>query len=153
MIKKLQNKNIEIAYQIHTVYQLSYGVEAKLLGATDFPPLKRPISSYLESDNMFFGYFEGSEIAGILEIELSDLAIEINSLVVSPSFFRRGIARKLLAFIFEGLDSNLIKVETGVKNQPATELYKKLGFKEVKQWDTDFGIRKVLFEKRMDNTG
>ena len=27
-------------------------------------------------------------------------------------------------------------------------LYEKLGFKEVEQWNTDFGIRKVLFEKR-----
>lgn len=38
----------------------------------------------------------------------------------------------------------------GVNNQPATELYKKLGFKEVKQRDTDFGIRKALFERRIN---
>ena len=41
-------------------------------------------------------------------------------------------------------------VETGVDNEPVIKLYKKLGFKEVKQWDTDFGIRKVLFEKSIN---
>jgi hypothetical protein len=69
MIEKLQNNKIEIVNQIHSVFQLSYAVEAKLLNATDFPPLKRPLESYLNSDNMFFGYHENNELAGIIEIE------------------------------------------------------------------------------------
>lgn len=56
MIEKLQNINIEISNQIHSVFQLSYAVEAKLLDVTNFPPLKRPLESYLKSNNMFFGY-------------------------------------------------------------------------------------------------
>ena len=38
-------------------------------------------------------------------------------------------------------------VETGFDNEPASLLYKSLGFKEVKQWDTEIGIRKIRFEK------
>lgn len=150
MIKKLQNNKIEIVNQIHSVFQLSYAVEAKLLNATDFPPLKRPLESYLRSDNMFFGYFENKELAGIVEIEYNNNYTDINSLVVNPKFFRRGIARKLLQFIFNSFDSKLFIVETGANNEPATELYKKFGFKEVKQWNTDFGIRKILFERRIN---
>ncbi len=151
MIEKLQNNKIEVSKQIHSVFQLSYAVEAKLLNATDFPPLKRPLESYLKSDTMFFGYLENKELAGIIEIEYNNNYTDINSLVVNPKFFRRGIARKLLEFVFNRFDSKLFIVETGVNNKPATELYKKLGFKEVKQWDTDFGIRKILFERRINN--
>lgn len=151
MIEKLPNNKIEIAKQIHSVFQLSYAIEAKLLNATDFPPLKRPLESYLKSDNMFFGYLENGELAGVIEIEHNNDYTDINSLVVNPKFFRRGIARKLLAFVFNRFDSKCFKVETGTNNEPATGLYKKLGFKEVKQWDTDFGIRKTLFERRINN--
>ena len=151
MIERLQNNNIVISNQIQSVFQLSYAIEAKLLNSTDFPPLKRPVESYLRSDNEFFGYFEKTELAGVVEIELTDKCIDINSLVVNPRYFRRGIARQLLEFIFNRFDSELFIVETGVNNKPATELYIKLGFKEVKQWNTDFGIRKILFERRVNN--
>ena len=150
MIEKLQNNKIEVSNQIHSTFQLSYAVEAKLLDATDFPPLKRRLDSYLKSDNVFFGYLENKELAGIIEIEYNANCTDINSLVVNPLFFRRGIARKLLEFVFSRFDSKLFIVETGVNNKPATELYKKLGFKEIKQWDTDFGIRKILFERRIE---
>lgn len=150
MIEKLQNINIEISNQIHSVFQLSYAVEAKLLDVTNFPPLKRPLESYLKSNNMFFGYLVNKELAGIIEIEHNNKYTDINSLVVNPTFFRRGIARKLLEFVFNSFDSKLFIVETGVNNRPANELYKKFGFKEVKQWDTDFGIRKILFERRIN---
>ena len=66
-------------------------------------------------------------------------------------FFRLGITRKLLEFVLNRFDSNLFIVETGVNNKQAIELYKNIGFKEVIQWDTDFGIRKVLFERRINN--
>jgi ribosomal protein S18 acetylase RimI-like enzyme len=57
----------------------------------------------------------------------------------------------LIAFVFNEFDSNLFVVETGLENEPAIELYKKFGFEEVKQWDTDHGIRKIRFELRMNN--
>jgi len=149
MIEKLQNNEIEVSKKIRSIFQLSYKIEAKLLDTTDFPPLKRPLESYLKSDNMFFGYRENTELAGIVEIEYTNKYTDINSLVVHPKFFRRGIARKLLEFIFNRFESKLFIVETGVNNEPATQLYKKLGFKEIKQWNTDIGIRKVLFERRI----
>ncbi|MBA6153063.1 GNAT family N-acetyltransferase [Gelidibacter maritimus] len=151
MIERLQNSALDVAIQIHSVFQLSYAVEAKLLNATDFPPLKRSIESYLNGDTMFFGYFENNELAGVIEIETNDKRTDINSLVVNPKYFRRGIAKKLIAFVFNTFDSNLFVVETGLVNNPAIKLYKKLGFIEVKQWNTDHGIRKIEFEKKRNN--
>ena len=151
MIKRLENSDIEVSKRIRTVFQLSYKIEAKLLNATDFPPLKRPLKSYVNSNTEFFGYLKDGELAGVIEIELNNSFTDINSLVVSPSFFRQGIAKELMRFVFNKFNSNLFVVETGLENGPATKLYKKFGFKEVKQWNTDHGIRKIKFEYKINN--
>lgn len=146
MIERLLNSESEIANEIHGVFQESYKVEASLLGANDFPPLRRSIKDYMKSRTQFFGYLKSQEIAGIIEISDNRNYTDICSLVVDPQFFRQGIASALLEFTISTFESNLYVVETGVENTPACNLYKKFGFQEVKQWDTKYGIRKVAFE-------
>lgn len=151
MIQRLQNNKIEISKKIRAVFQVSYKVEAKLLKATNFPPLKRPLEDYVISKNMFFGYLKNEELFGVIEIDHNNSYTLIRSLVVDPIFFRQGIARKLMEFTFNNFDSNLFVVETGVENVPASKLYIKFGFIEVNQWNTDHGIRKIKFEKKIIN--
>ena len=146
MIKKLQHNNLKIAANIRSVFQVSYAVEAKLLNAIDFPPLKRPLESFLNSTTEFFGFWKNEELAAVIEINSNKNHVHINSLVVAPKFFRQGIAKKLMEFVLTTYNSNLFTVETGVKNEPATSLYKKFNFKEIKQWETDHGVRKIRFE-------
>ena len=146
MIKRLKNNDLEIAKKIRSVFQLSYKVEANILNATDFPPLKRPLENYVNSNTAFFGYLKNQKLAGVIEIEHNNNFTHINSLVVDPVFFRQGIARKLMEYVFNTFDSKLFVVETGLENGPATKLYKKFDFKEVKQWNTDHGVRKIQFE-------
>ncbi|MFT4666199.1 MAG: ribosomal protein S18 acetylase RimI-like enzyme [Polaribacter sp.] len=150
MIEKLQNNNIEIAKKIFSVFQISYKVEAELLKAIDFPPLKRPLEKYINTNTAFYGFFKSQKLAGVVEISSNDKFTHINSLVVHPDFFRQGIGRKLMEYVLHAFDSNLFVVETGLENVPAIKLYEGFGFKEVKQWDTDHGVRKVKFERRMD---
>ena len=151
MIEKLQNKDIKVAGNIRSVFQVSYAVEAKLLQVTEFPPLKRSLDSYVNCPNDFFGFEKNKELVGVIEIKHNPSFTHIQSLVVDPAFFRQGIAGKLIEFVLKTFDGKLFMVETGVKNQPAIELYKKFDFLEVKQWDTDYGIRKIRFEKKIDN--
>jgi N-acetylglutamate synthase-like GNAT family acetyltransferase len=151
MIEKLQNSKLEIAEKIRAIFQVSYKVEAKLLAAVNFPPLQRPLEKYRESSTEFYGYSKDGELAGVVEIDANNNYILIRSLVIHPIFFRQGIAGKLIEFVFNTFDSNLFVVETGLANGPATALYKKFGFIEVHQWDTDHGIRKVKFEKLIKN--
>lgn len=148
MIQKLDNTNTEVSKKIQFVFNVSYAVEAKLLKAINFPPLKRPLESYVNSTTAFFGYFIDKEIAGIIDIDATTKRTHINSLVVHPKFFRNGVASNLMEFVFSTFDSELFTVETGLENGPATNLYKKFGFIEVKQWNTDHGIRKVKFERK-----
>lgn len=151
MIERLENNDLEISKKIRSVFQVSYKVEAKLLNATNFPPLKRSLENYVKSNTEFFGYLKSKELAGVIDIDHNDSSIHICSLVVDPNFFRQGIARKLIEFVFNTFDSNLFVVETGLENGPATKLYKNFDFKEVKQWKTDYGIRKIRFEWRTNN--
>lgn len=146
MIKKLDHNNVAIATKMRIIFQESYTVEAVLLNAENFPPLQRPLESYIESKTTFFGYHIEGEIVGVIEVSSNENTIHVNSLVVSPHFFRQGIGRKLIQHVLQHFSSKVFTVETGLENIPASTLYKNFGFKEVKQWDTDHGVRKVRFE-------
>lgn len=149
MIKKLLHTKTNIAQDIRQLFQESYAVEAELLNAIDFPPLKRPLEDFMSSANTFYGYFKNDELAGAIEISDKLDFIHIQSLVVKPSHFRNGIGRQLMQFAMDTHLSKLYIVETGVANLPVVKLYETLGFIEIDQWDTDHNVRKVRFEKRI----
>jgi len=146
MIKKLDHTNQAIATKMRIVFQESYAIEAKLLNAINFPPLQRPLQSYIESTTTFFGYHIKDEIVGIIEVSPKEKTTHINSLVVSPHFFRQGIGRNLIDYTLQNFSSKIFTVETGLENIPASKLYTSFHFKEVKQWDTDHGVRKIRFK-------
>lgn len=147
MIKKLAHKNRLIAKEIQSLFRASYAIEAELLGAADFPPLKRELESYLASNNTFYGYYSGGSLAAATEIDEGPDSTHIQSLVVHPEYFRQGIGRALVSFVLKTHPSKVFTVETGAANGPATELYRRCGFKELYKYDTDHGIRKVRLEK------
>jgi len=146
MISKINHTEITIAQQIRAVFQVSYAVEAELLQAVDFPPLKRTINDFLESTTSFYAYFQKEEMAAVMELKEAEGHRHIQSLVVDPKCFRQGIGSQLVQFALAAEEVQLFTVETGVDNAPAIRLYEKYGFRETRQWDTDHGTRKVRFE-------
>ncbi len=147
MIQKLNHTDHTIASEIRRVFQVSYVVEAELLGAEYFPPLKRAVEDFLNSDTQFFGYFSEGELAAVMEIRTFTDSTLIQSLVVDPKFFRRGIGGKMVRFAINNFPSEVFNVETGAANGPAVKLYEKFGFRIIKEYLTKEGIRKVRFEK------
>ncbi len=149
MISKINNKENKIAEEIRAIFQVSYTVEAEMLKAVDFPPLQKTVSQFLKSDSEFYAYYLIENIAGVIEIENNEDLTHIQSLVVYPKYFRNGIGRKLVQFILDTYKSKIFTIETGIDNHPAIKLYKSFGFQEQKQWDTNHGVRKVRFGKRI----
>ena len=147
MIIKIDNKRNAIAKEIRNIFQSSYAIEAEMLKAIDFPPLKRTISQFLNSHSEFYAYYFNQNIAGLIEIKNNQDLTHIQSLVVYPKYFRKGIGRKLVQFVLDTYKSIIFTVETGVDNHPAIKLYISLGFEEQNQWDTNHGVRKVKFKK------
>ena len=149
MIIKINNKENKIAEEIRAIFQVSYAVEAEMLKAVDFPPLKRTVAQFLNSNSEFYAYYLIENIAGVIEIENHKNLTHIQSLVVYPKYFRNGIGSKLVQFILDTYKAKIFTVETGIDNHPAIKLYKSFGFQEQEQWDTNHGVRKVRFEKRI----
>ncbi|MEP1385505.1 MAG: N-acetyltransferase [Paraglaciecola sp.] len=143
MITKLENSNEDVANQIHRVFQSSYKIEAELIGTPDFPPLKRSAKDIVNSTTDFYGFNEQTCLAAIIEIQIIGKQLDIHSLTVDPTFFRKGIADKLTSYVLKSFDINTATVETAEVNQPAINLYKKHGFIEFKRWTPSHGIPKV----------
>ena len=76
-------------------------VEAKLLKAIDFPPLKRVLKDFTSSKTVFYGFYIEEHLSGVIEISCHHEFTHINSLVVDPNFFRQGIAKRLMKFVFD----------------------------------------------------
>ena len=92
MIKEIDNKIKEISERIYLIFQASYKVEAKLLKANDFPPLKRTINEFIMCDNVFFAYYIAERISAVIELDNNhNISTHIQSLVVDPRYFRKGI--------------------------------------------------------------
>ena len=147
MIIKINNKKDEIAKEIRDIFQDSYAVEAEILKAVDFPPLKRTLSQFLNSNSEFYAYYQDKNIAGVIEIKNDQDLTHIQSLVVYPKHFRKGIGRKLVQFILDTYMSSIFTVETGLDNYPAIKLYTSFDFEEQDQWNTNHGVRKVRLKK------
>lgn len=152
MIQKLKHGNRETAIKIDALFKASYTVEAKLLNVTNFPPLNRPLESYQYSKTIFFGYFMQQELVGIVEINNETNTTFIDSLVVHPMYFRQGIAKQLMLFVLRRFESNNFVVQTALNNEPAVNLYCKLDFKEIKQWDALKGLRLIKLERKSTKT-
>ncbi len=148
MIQKLNSKNQNAAETIRSVFQASYAIEAKLLKTTDFPPLKRTAEEFLDSKNVFYGFYKEEKLAGVVEVKAEEKNTHIQSLVVHPNFFRQGIASTLVQFVLETYTTKTITVETGLANEPAKDLYYGFHFKKVREYDTTNGIRKIAFLMR-----
>ena len=135
------------AEQLFRLWQDSYIIEKQIIEASIFPPLNRKVNDFLNSENEFFGIVN-HEFLGVIEICSKDNKIHIQSLVVAPKYFRRGVATSMLVNIFKMYPKKKFTVETGYKNTPAKKLYESLGFRKDKVWITAYGIKKIRYTKR-----
>jgi ribosomal protein S18 acetylase RimI-like enzyme len=151
MITKLDNSNEQVASNIFTIFQSSYKIEAQLIGTLNFPPLLRSAKNIENSKTQFYGFSENKCLAAVIEIVIEGKHLKIDSLTVDPSYFRKGIANKLINYVLALMNFSEAIVETAVVNIPAINLYNKHGFVEFKRWTPAHGIEKVAMSIAFDN--
>lgn len=85
-------------------------------------------------------------VVGFINIWFFVDLVEVNSLIVSKKFLRKGIASKLINHVFLFSKERGIKriiLEVNEKNKPAISLYEKLGF-------SVYNIRKKYYDFNYD---
>lgn len=148
MIRKLSPTSIEEAAEILEVQISAYKVEAQYLQNNSIPRLYDTITDIQNCNEIFYGYFIDDTLAGFISFQYEDAAVDIHRLVVSPTYFHKGIATALLEHLFQLHDetTNYI-VQTGKKNTPALSLYKKHNFIETKEITLPDGLVLVQLKK------
>ena len=147
MIVLLDHTQPQTSEEIYHLFQASYQIEADMVGAKVFPPLQRSAGQIANSTTKFYGWLEGKDLAGAVELAVEEDELHINSLVVAPNHFRKGIGRRLLEFSFKNHSEPRALVETAAVNQPAIALYERMGFKIELTYMTEVGIEKVRLKK------
>lgn len=148
MIRKINQKDKEIAKEIESLQKLSYRVEAEIIGYSAIPPLEESINDITNSEGIFLAFSEEQQIAGILAYGFEEDFIIINKLMIHPNHFRKGIASNLIDYLFRlDLDNLRVKVATGAKNYPAIRLYQKHGFVKTGERIIDNHLTIFTFEK------
>jgi ribosomal protein S18 acetylase RimI-like enzyme len=100
------------------------------------------------SDEVFFGAFIGDDLAGAISYQIHDAVLDVHRVMVHPNFFRRGVARALVEFV-EAREPGVqrVIVSTGKRNEPAVNLYLKLGFRAVNDIEVVPGLWITNLEK------
>jgi ribosomal protein S18 acetylase RimI-like enzyme len=137
------------AEAIRAVMAAAYAVEAALLGVEDFPPLRRTTADIVASGSRFLGVWSTDTLAAVAELERPEPGrVDVASLVVLPSHFRRGLGGALVRFVLDAHPADDVTVSTSVRNQPALRLYASHGFVEDRRWTTGDGSPMVTLRVR-----
>ncbi|WP_459502328.1 GNAT family N-acetyltransferase [Bacillus sp. C1] len=133
MIHKLYITSFDVASAVLALQIPAYEIEAKYINSTAIPRLYDTAEDIQTCNETFYGYFFENNLVGFLSFVNEGSLVDIHRLVVSPNYFHKGIATKLLFHVFH-LFPNTIQytVQTGKANTPALSLYKKHGFIEIR---------------------
>ena len=147
VIRRLDHPVLAVAVRIQAVLHAAYLREAELIGAADFPPLRRSAADIAQSAGTFYGSFRGPELLGVVEVERGarEGSTTIASLGVDPPWFRQGVGSSLVEFVLASC-AGAVSVATGCANRPALGLYQRLGFGIVASEVTAEGIAIVHLE-------
>ncbi|MBM7578654.1 GNAT family N-acetyltransferase [Jeotgalibacillus terrae] len=93
MIKKIDITDPAHAERVLQIQLLSYQIEAEIIGNEDLPPLKESAADLQHSGEMFYGYYVGEDLGGVVSFKMDQQEVDIHRLIVSPAYFRQGIAQ------------------------------------------------------------
>ena len=113
--------------ELYRLQQQAYRVEAELIGAALFPPLLQTEAALREEHPTGYIMRLDGRLVGAVTVD----GETITRLLVSPDYFRQGIATQLIRHALE--HQALRVVSTAALNEPAIALYRQFGFRPVHQ--------------------
>lgn len=148
MIKQFNISDKNFAKAVFSLQKRAYQIEADLISSDEIPPLKESLEDLMYCGENFIGFFDADELFGAVSYKVTETLVDIHRVMVEPSHFRKGIARKLLVYLEElhGRNREMI-VSTEVGNKPACELYGALNFVKIKEEMVGNGITLARFRK------
>ena len=149
MIEIIDINNEKKTNVVLSLQLLSYKVEAEIIDYFDLPPLKDTIETLKNCGEIFIGYYEKSELCGVISLKVEQKIVDIHRLIVHPNHFKKGIAQLLFNYVIHEFEANQIKVATGSKNIPAINFYLKNGFNKTNEVVVNEKLSLTFFEKIM----
>lgn len=153
-IKQLDMRNPEVLERVVALQKASYKVEAELIGFDNIPPLHDTVETISETEETFCGAYINENLAGIVSYIVDGGIFDIYRMAVDPIYFRKGVGNRLLTYVLNiGKDEFVEKfvVSTGMKNEPAKQLYLKNGFELLGDKAVAGGLMITTFEKKAGN--
>jgi ribosomal protein S18 acetylase RimI-like enzyme len=152
-VRVLDQHDPATAARIVAVQHAAYRVEADLIGFDGIPPLHDDVDAVALLELMLLGVIEEGEIAALIGYRRLGPRVDIDRLAVHPRFFRRGLARRLIAAVHRReADATHFDVSTGRDNALALALYRAMGYQPVADVALPEGvaITRLVREKRRD---
>lgn len=139
-------------HSILKLQKIAYQSEALIYNDFKLPPLTQTLDEIFEESKQETIYkyeVEGNIVASVRCRVIENSVLYIGRLIVDPAFQNKGIATSMLKQI-ENLYSHTVKsysLFTGHLSEKNLHLYKKLGYKEIKQEPLNDNCMLVYMEK------
>ncbi|KMJ56229.1 hypothetical protein AB685_23100 [Bacillus sp. LL01] len=133
------NLSEDMALKLIELQQQAYQVEAALINYPKLPPLAETTKDLLVDSLKWYVATNDHDVMGAVAIDIKPSYWELNKVIVSPNFFRKGIGRRLIQEVKERAQAPIF-VTTASHNLPAVNLYKSEGFQPFKNERTTEGL-------------
>lgn len=144
----LDHRDPRVAEALVALQQVSYRVEAELIGNDSIPPLQESADAVAALDLTFLAIEVEGELVGALGYTVADGVLDIDRLVVHPNRIRGGLGGRLVDAVLARVPHERAVVSTGQGNHPARRLYERAGFVHC----ADVGITPTLLVSRYERS-
>jgi GNAT superfamily N-acetyltransferase len=124
----VDHRDPRVAEALVALQQVSYRIEAELIGEDSIPPLHEGADAVAALDLTFLAVEDEGELVGSVGYTVADGVLDIDRLVVHPNRFRGGLGRRLVDAVLDREPHERAVVSTGQGNHPARRLYERVGF-------------------------